>query len=200
MNALIVFFVIFTGMAGTPFPAFAANHPAADTIENLQASIVAIMKEGDKIGFEGRYKRFTPVITGSFDLPFIARTTVGRYWDSFDASQKSRFVEAFSRLSISTYAFNFDTYSGERFVVASQKDLTGGQYEVKTYLVKADGGKVSLDYVLRLTANEWRIINVIANGVSDLALKRADYTNYLKGKGFDALLSKLNEKISHYSP
>ena len=65
--------------------------------------------------------------------------------------------------------------------------------------LKSDGGKVSLDYILHLAGNEWRIINVIANGVSDLALKRADYTSYLKGKGFDALLAKLNEKIAQYS-
>ncbi|MDH3928703.1 MAG: ABC transporter substrate-binding protein, partial [Deltaproteobacteria bacterium] len=39
----------------------------------------------------------------------------------------------------------------------------------------------------------------IAEGVSDLSLKRADYTSYLKKNGFDALLKKLNEKIQNYA-
>ncbi|MEE8316618.1 MAG: ABC transporter substrate-binding protein [Syntrophobacteria bacterium] len=42
-------------------------------------------------------------------------------------------------------------------------------------------------------------MNVVAEGVSDLSLKRADYTSYLKKKGFDALLRKLNEKIQQYA-
>jgi phospholipid transport system substrate-binding protein len=56
-----------------------------------------------------------------------------------------------------------------------------------------------LDYILHRTEDQWRIINVIAEGVSDLALKRAEYAAFLKVKGFDALLMKLNEKIAQYS-
>ena len=153
----------------------------------------------EKIGFKGRFDQLTPVITTSFDLPFIAKTAMGRHWDTLDPSQKSRFVETFRRLSIATYAANFDSYSGERFKVVSEKELDHGHVQVHSRLIKSNGGEVSLDYVLRPVDRQWRIINVIANGVSDLALKRADYNQFLKTKGFDALLEKLNEKIDQYS-
>ncbi len=183
----------------TVLPVSATHHPAVDVIENLHTALLSVMKEGEKFGFRNRYNRLTPIITTSFDLPFIARTALGRYWDRVEANQKSKFVETFSRLSIATYAANFDNYSRERFKVVSEKALDNEQVQVRSQLIKSDGGEVSLDYILHRTDKQWRIINVIANGVSDLALKRADYTQFLKTKGFDALLDKLNEKIAQYS-
>jgi phospholipid transport system substrate-binding protein len=176
-----------------------AIHPAVETVGNLHATLLAVMKEGPKIAFKDRFDRLAPVITMSFDLPFIAKAALGNHWDTVDASSRSRFVEVFSRLSIATYAANFDSYSGERFKILSEKVLDHGRIQVKSQIIRSVGGEVSLDYILRPVDRQWRIINVIANGVSDLALKRADYNQFLKTKGFDALLDKLNEKITQYS-
>ena len=174
-------------------------HPATEVIENLHGTLLSVMKDGERLGYRGRYEQLFPVVKSSFDLPFVAGTVMGRYWDELKADEKTRFIEEFSKLTIATYAANFDSYSRERFEMVSQKELSAGRMEIKTKLVKSDGEQVSLDYILRHLGNEWRIINIIANGVSDLALKRADYTSYLKSKGFDALLAKLREKTLEYS-
>ena len=183
----------------TPLAVSASNHPAVEVIENLHSALLIVMKEGKKIDFRIRYDRLAPIITTSFDLPFIAKTAVGRQWETFGSNQKSKFVEAFSKLSIATYAANFDNYSGQRFKVISKKEMENGQIQVTSQLIKSDGEEVSLDYLLHQTNKQWRITNVIANGVSDLALKRADFTQFLKNKGFDALIEKLNEKTAQYS-
>ncbi|MCZ6893424.1 MAG: ABC transporter substrate-binding protein, partial [Gammaproteobacteria bacterium] len=44
--------------------------------------------------------------------------------------------------------------------------------------------------------NKWLIVNVIAQGISDLSLKRADYTAVIKKEGFDSLVNRLNDKIT----
>ena len=69
---------------------------------------------------------------------------------------------------------------------------------VKTVLVKVDGDKVTLDYLLRKSDGLWRIVNVIAEGVSDLSLKRADYTAVIKNEGFNSLITQLNGKVASY--
>jgi phospholipid transport system substrate-binding protein len=181
-----------------PLP-LASAHPATNVVENLHTTLLLVMKEGPQMGYQGRYDRLGPVITAGFDMPFIAKTVMGRYWETFSAEQKSKFIEVFSRLSIATYAANFDAYSGERFKVISEKEATDGRFLVQTQLIKSDGGRVQLDYLLHRTGGQWRIINVVAEGVSDLALKRADYTSFLKSKGFGPLLLRLNEKIAEYA-
>jgi phospholipid transport system substrate-binding protein len=124
---------------------------------------------------------------------------LGKYWETFNNEQRSRFVETFTQLSIATYAANFDSYSGEHFKMIPEKEVTGGRILVQSQLIKSDGGHVQLDYLLHRAGSQWRIINIIAEGVSDLALKRADYSAFLKNNGFEALLKKLNEKINQYS-
>ena len=179
--------------------AASATDPAVEVVEKLHAALLSVMKQADALGYAGRYQRLAPRLTASYDFPYISKVVMGRYWRNFSAEQKSQFVEIFSTLSIATYANRFDGYSGERFKTISGEELRRGHRLVKTVLVKGNGEEIELDYILYKNNNQWRIINVIAEGVSDLSLKRADYTSYLKKNGFDALLKKLNEKIEQYA-
>jgi len=179
--------------------ASAGNQGATGIVEKLHSTLLDVMKDGEKIGYQGRYGRLEPVIKSSFDMPFISKTVLGKYWESLNNEQRSRFVEAFTRLSTATYAANFDSYSGEHFKMFPERETDGGRILVQSTLIKSDGGQVQLDYLLHRTGNQWRIVNIIAEGVSDLALKRADYSAFLKSKGFDALLKKVNEKVDQYS-
>jgi len=179
--------------------ASAADRGATEVVEKFHSTLIVVMKEGDKIGYQGRYDRLAPAIKSSFDMPFISKTVLGKYWESLNNEQRSRFVEAFTQMSTATYAANFDSYSGEHFKMIPEKKVDGGRILVQSQLIKSDGGQVQLDYLLHRTGGQWRIVNIIAEGVSDLALKRADYSAFLKSKGFDALLKKLNEKVNQYS-
>ena len=172
---------------------------ATEVVGKLHSTLLAVMKVGDKIGYQGRYAQLTPVIKSSFDMPFISRAVLGKYWESLDNEQRSSFVEAFTQMTIATYAANFESYSGEYFRMIPEKEAGGGRILVQSQLIKSDGGRVQLDYLLHRTSNQWRIVNIIAEGVSDLALKRADYSAFLKSNGFETLLKKLNDKINQYS-
>jgi phospholipid transport system substrate-binding protein len=177
----------------------AENDTPTQVVEKLHTSLLTVMKEAKKLGYQGRYDRLSPVITATFDFPFIARIVVGRYWNRFSDEEKEKFVETFSRLSIATYAGSFDGYSGERFEVVSSKATRGGRVVVRSFLIKPEGDEINLDYILQKNGNKWSIVNVVANGVSDLSIKRADYTNFLEKEGYNRLIDKLKEKIACYS-
>ncbi len=172
---------------------------AREVVANFQAQLLDTMKNGKKLGFDGRYKELTEPVVKSHDLTKIARIVVGREWKKLTDEQKQQLVDVFSRLSIASYAHNFKDFSGEQFEVVSEEQTPRGGVIVHT-LLKIPGEKdVKLDYQMKKKGNEWRIINIIANGVSDLALKRSEYTSILKREGFDALLEKISGKIKQYS-
>ncbi len=172
---------------------------AREVVANFQAQLLETMKNGKTLGFEGRYKKLTEPVIKSHDLTKIARIVVGREWKKLTDEQKQKLVDVFSRLSIASYAHNFKDFSDEKFEIVSEEETPRGGVIVHT-LLKIPGEKdVKLDYQMKKKGNEWRIINIIANGVSDLALKRSEYTSILKREGFDALLEKISGKIKQYS-
>jgi phospholipid transport system substrate-binding protein len=129
----------------------------------------------------------------------IARIVVGKEWEKLSESQQQKLVDVFSKLSVASYAHNFKDYSGEAFTFDSQEETARGGVVVHGHLSIPDDKDVKFDYMLKEQGTTWRIINIIANGVSDLALKRSEYTTILQREGFDALIEKINEKINNYS-
>ena len=169
---------------------------ATRVVTELQESIMTIMKDGRDLGYTGRYQRISPAVENTHDLDTIARLVVGRHWKGFDASQKSTFVETFRNLSISTYAGRFKDYGGEQFKVLSETSLERRNRKLVTsHFVKADGEKITFNYLLHQVHDQWRIISVSVNGVSDLALKRAEYGGILRKDGFPTLIERLKTQI-----
>jgi phospholipid transport system substrate-binding protein len=167
-------------------------------VEKLHTSLINVMRESDSLGYAGRVDALQPTLESTFDFHTIARIVTGKYWKSIESSQSECFIEVFKALSVATYASNFSGYAGESFETISAETKRGNLL-VKSAIVKADGDRISLDYVLRKNDEVWQIVNVIASGVSDLSLKRADYTAVIKSEGFDSLIGKLTDKVANYA-
>jgi phospholipid transport system substrate-binding protein len=172
---------------------------AKQVVDTFQNDLIAVMKAGKSSGFSGRYDKLYGAVSNSHDLTKIARIVVGKEWEKLSESQQKQLVDAFSKLSVSAYAHNFKDYSGESFGFDSEEETTRGGVVIHTHLSIPDEKDVKFDYMLKEQGSNWRIINIIANGVSDLALKRSEYTAILQREGFDALIAKINEKIDNYS-
>jgi phospholipid transport system substrate-binding protein len=176
-----------------------AAETARQVIDKFQADLIDVMKNGKKLGYSGRYDKLNSSVSNSHDLTKIARIVVGKEWEKLSADQQQKLIDVFSRLSVASYAHNFKDYAGESFTVDSEEQTARGGVIVHSHLSIPDEKDVKFDYMLKEKGDSWRIINIIANGVSDLALKRSEYTTILQREGFDVLIGKINEKIDNYS-
>lgn len=179
-------------------PTVTGSQGAISVINTFHAALLFTMKHAKSLGYKGRYTYLEPVIRQNYDFPKVVRVTAGKYWRDLNHDQKVQFLYTFSRLVIATYAHRFDGYSGESFQTVSTRASGHGRMVVRTELIKRNGSRVHLDYLLRQHKGQWRIVNVIAQGVSDLALKRVEYTTVLRSHGFNALMARLEEKIAQY--
>ncbi|MEM7467991.1 MAG: ABC transporter substrate-binding protein [Pseudomonadota bacterium] len=173
----------------------AEKEAAVDTVEKLHSTLVEVMQQASALGFQGRVEKLHPVLDETFDFATISRIVTGQHWKTLDDEKRASFVDIFRRLSAATYASNFSGFSGEQFKTISV-DEKRGRFVVRTMIVKQDGEEISLDYVVTNNDGVLQIVNVIAQGVSDLSLKRADYTAVLDSEGFDGLLGRLDQKIT----
>ena len=173
--------------------AFAAS--PGEIVERFQATLLEVMKEAKTLSIQQRYSRLRPSVEKSFHVPLMAQIASGGYWKKATRDERQQLVNAFRRMSISTLATLFDGYSGEVFKLMDEKPGPRNTTLVRTKLIKADKSTVDIAYVTRPFKDGWRIIDVILdNGISELMVRRSEYSRVLKNKGFKGLISLLNGK------
>lgn len=200
MRALLVTLlatVVGTGIAPAQDHAAPGRQPS-QVVDALNESLAGVMKDAETLGYSGRFDRLSPVVRDVFDLDFMAQKIVGRHWKTASSEDQQQLLDAFSRYTISNFAGRFSGWSGQEFQRLGEEPSVRGTVLVRTKLLDPEGDDVQLDYRLRHTDGDgWQIIDIYFNGtVSELALRRSEYSSLIKREGFQALLAALNERIA----
>ena len=178
--------------------AFGADAPAADVTGPIRAfydALLDVMKRAKALGIRGRYDALAPTIGEAFDLPAMTRISVGPRWTSIPKEQQSALVDAFSRMTIATYASRFDGYSGERFEVDPTVESRGTGSVVHTRIIQSKGEPVTLNYLMRKSGDKWKAVDVYLTGtISELATRRSEFNGILDAGGPQALIGSLREQ------
>jgi phospholipid transport system substrate-binding protein len=170
----------------------------AEIVERLHTELLGVMKSAEELGYRGRFERLQPVLNELFDIAFMAKKSVGRHWKKVEEADRERLLATFGRFTVANYAGRFSDYSDQQFETLKTEPSTHGTTLVHSQLVQPGGDTVFLNYRLRPVESGWRIIDVYLNGtVSELALRRSEYSSLIKREGFDALLSALDERIAN---
>ena len=173
---------------------------AKSTIDGFDGVLLDVMKNADKLGYKGRYDKLAPVITKTYDLPLMARISVGPEWSTLTPDQQAKITEAFKSLSIATFASRFDGYGGESFQITGESPANADDI-VDTKMLRPNDDAVDLNYRLRKTGDDWRIIDVYLSGtISQLANYRSEFSTTLRTKGADGLIQLINDKVTALAP
>jgi phospholipid transport system substrate-binding protein len=177
--------------------AYADNASPSATISTFYDALVATMKDGPTLGFNGRSERLSPAIRSAFDLPLMTRLMVGPQWTGLTPEQQRQLVAAFSDFSVAVYASRFEDYSGERFQVDGDPTPSTTGVIVHSKLLKSDGDPVQIDYLMRANERGWQIIDVFLSGtVSELATRRSEFSAVMRRGGAEALVDVLQKKAA----
>ena len=66
---------------------------------------------------------------------------------------------------------------------------------VRSQITKANGEPVKVDYMMRLSGDNWLISDIYLDGaISEVATRRSEFAAILKTEGVDGLISALNRK------
>jgi phospholipid transport system substrate-binding protein len=171
----------------------AASGPS-DVVRHFYDELLDVMQNAAALGVKGRYQKLEPLVLTTFDVPFMMRLSVGPLWAKLSPEQKRDAWKAFARYITATYATRFDDYAGERFQIVGEEQINHGTI-VKTQLVKSDGEKITINYLLHDNDVAWQIRDVyLAGTISELATRRSDFTATLRSGDIEALISRLNKK------
>jgi phospholipid transport system substrate-binding protein len=166
--------------------------PAAARVDAFDHALIEMMKGGSALGARGRARRLAPAVEAAFDLSTMTRFAVGPKWAEMTPTQQAGLTAAFTRLSVASYAHNFDAYGGERFDLDPTVQTRGADKIVQCRLIPPHDKPVALLYRMRQTAQGWKIIDVYYDGVSQLTTRRADFAEPVASGGAPGLLAHLD--------
>src|SRR5215467_1190384 len=124
-------------LAALPLAAARAadTDPAAAQIQAFYDVLLDSMKHGKELGLQGRYEKLKPAIERTYNMPLMTSLVVGSGWSSLPPADQQALIAAFERMTTANYAKNFDSYSGEKFVVDPNVQTRGVDKVVQTKFV-----------------------------------------------------------------
>jgi phospholipid transport system substrate-binding protein len=169
------------------------SDPAAGRIEAYNRAVIGVMKDGAKLGIKGRKARFDTIVSEYYSAPMIAQIVVGAKWASLSPADRNAAAAALAKHSAMSLASNFDSFGGEKFTVVPQSKLRGADRLVSSSIAPKSGSPTTLIYRMRQSGGQWKIIDVISSGVSQLTLQRSDLAQAVASGGVAGLVKRLDE-------
>jgi phospholipid transport system substrate-binding protein len=193
----VLWFCMSSASASASDSGAGATSKPLTVVESLHTVLLECMKGACGPNFKGRYERINAQLDGIFDVPLMARMTVGKEWESLSNEERTVMIELTRSLSAANYAANFESYGGQRFDTLGEEPAARGTVLVKTEFVQPSDENVKFDYRLRQIEREWLIIDITLDGmISEITMRRADYSSVIERKGFQHLVKALEKKIA----
>lgn len=138
-----------------------------DNVESLMADL-----EGRKDYYANNLDELEALVDSNLDqvadFRYIGASVMGSYFRNATPQQRSRFVNVFRQTLIDTYTRGLVTFDYDELRVLDhqQAQRHEDQASVAMEVVANNGQVYPVSYSLRLSDGEWRVVNVIVNGIN----------------------------------
>lgn len=175
-----------------------ADASAGTATEAVRATIDEVLRIlGDKdlkqpSRADERRKLLEKTVGARFDYQEMSRRSLGAPWNQLADKDKHEFVDLFRTLLTNTYADRVESYSGEGVQYLNER--TEKDYaEVRT---KIQSGKteIPMDYRLINKNSDWRVYDVVVDGVSLVNNYRGQFSKILRTSSYPELVDQLRKK------
>lgn len=168
------------------------NAAAEKFIQSLTDTGVGFLSD-ESLSLDQQKKEFKKILTRDFDLNTIGRFALGKHWRKASEAQKKEYLSLFKDMVIDVYSKRFEDYNGQKIEVTRSRP-EGKRDVLVSSILKQDGGPdVRLDWRVRKKGSQYKVIDVIVEGVSMSLTQRSDFASVIQRGGgeVEALLVHL---------
>jgi len=176
-----------SSFAGAPLDAVKGN---VDKVLDVLRDPALKGKSGEK----AKKAKVRTISDKMFDFSELSRRTLGQNWTRLNAAQQKEFTELYKSILEDAYVDKIVTYTDEKVLYNKENPLTEKTVEVQTTIVtkKAD---IPIFYRVIQQGPEWRVYDVVIEGVSLINNYRTQFREILTNKTPEALLETLRKKV-----
>ncbi len=194
LKALIIFFIL------SLYPGFAlakgANLNPEQTVKELLSSIEKI-KKGKGIS---KQQIETNRVSSQkalrlMDLEKVSQKTLGKYWKERTPEEQKSFVSLLSQVFVKIAFPSSAQFFANLKIKFLNPEIEQSKALVPVSVTSPDQGEIDIDFSLYSNGENWRINDVILDGISMRNNLRSQFKKVIRSKGYSELIKKMKKKI-----
>ncbi len=142
---------------------------------------------------ETKEKKIWAIIDDVFDYTELSKRTLAQHWRQFTPGQQEEFTRLFGKLLGTVYMDRITTYKDEKVVFGKVTNLSDRTAEVQSEVLRPSKS-IPMQYRMILGNGEWKVYDVVIEGVSLVQNYRSQFREILTNKPPEDLLRMLREK------
>ena len=176
--------------------AFSSDTPDGFLKDSVEEISLLVSQYKDRFETDEEFLRdkMNSTVMPKLDIQLMSKIILGKkIWTNLTESQKDEFVEAFKYRMTSTYMKSITAFDGEKVVFLPYEPgkRENIAYVKSKYLIP--GGDISVDYRLIKKSDEWKVYDIIFDGISLMKNYRADFREHVSQSGIDSLIISLRK-------
>lgn len=167
-----------------------------DTVQSKVNTVLQILKDPSlkaEPSKDVKREKIWGVLDTVFDFEALSMRALGRNWNSMKGEEQQEFVRLFRTLLGQVYLDRIMAYSNEKVLFVKETMLSGDNAEVQSRVISG-GKEIPMDYRMQQKANEWKVYDVVIEGVSLVQNYRSQFNQFLSKKTVKELIDSLKIK------
>lgn len=177
-----------------------ARPAAADEsafIQSLANQAIAVLQD-KSVSLEEREAKFQRLLSDGFAMRIIGRFVVGRYWKVMTPDQQAEYQNLFATWVLKSYSLRLGGYKGQKFEIDRVQKAGQNDVYVRTRIIQDDSAPLRCDWRVRTIGGNYKVIDVVVEGVSMLSTQRAEYSAVLRRHGPEGLIEALQTRLTKF--
>ncbi len=190
LPALLLMLVVFC----IPHTVFASKEDAQKFVDTLANEALTTIGKKD-LDRDVKQKKLQALFDDHVDIDWIARFVLGRNWRTATPEQQERYLENYRAFLLNNYTSNFENFTNSNYnIVRSTEGSKDGEYIVSMLLKRSGQEDIAVDYRLRKDGKQFKVIDIIAEGISLITSQRSEFNSVISRNGLDFLIEQLKTK------
>jgi phospholipid transport system substrate-binding protein len=179
--------------------AVSAQPGPVEVLQGMSDQVLAIVeKDPEVLNDKPRMRKIAEdIVVPNIDFVLFSQWVLGKNWRNASPQQRNIFIKEFRELLINSYigSITRDDYQNQTIRYKPlRKEHDPEKVTVEAEVEQPNGPIIEVQFRMRLNDSGWMVYDVVVEGVSLVATHRSSFSNIIRDKGIDGLITMLEEK------
>lgn len=177
-------------------PVMAADESArVKSFADQLASRALIIVKNEGMSAAAKQRDLEALFDSHVDIAWVSRFVLGKYWRTASPEQQKTYMTNYKAFILKNYTSKLTSYTGQKYNIKSARpEGDAGEYLLTMELINKNEPSVLVDYRIRKNGADFKIFDIVVEGVSMITTQRSEFGSVVANKGLPFLIDALAKK------